>query len=194
LQDVFKWANDFDWQQVKGEDEVEEKLDELRTLVAKVQKETESSSDDDDSSSSGSGESSESGSESDEEEDGERIKLVVVGDGAVGKTSLLISYATGKFPEEYVPTVFENYSAKREIKGEPVFLFLWYVTFAQFQVIIEHRWRLTCIFFSFQKGIRLGKRIVCFFVLFFFRFFRFGRERWNTTNAGKKKLFAQMID
>lgn len=49
-----------------------------------------------------------------------RKKLVIVGDGACGKTCLLIVFSKDQFPEVYVPTVFENYVADIEVDGRQV--------------------------------------------------------------------------
>lgn len=43
----------------------------------------------------------------DESSSDKTLKLVVVGDGYIGKTCLLWSYVYKKFPYNYVPTVFD---------------------------------------------------------------------------------------
>ena len=45
-------------------------------------------------------------------------KFVIIGDGSVGKTCVCNTYANKKFPEEYVPTIFENHNSKHIFDGE----------------------------------------------------------------------------
>ena len=40
----------------------------------------------------------------------EEVKIVVVGDGAVGKTCLCHVFVKREFPHGYEPTIFENYT------------------------------------------------------------------------------------
>jgi Ras-related C3 botulinum toxin substrate 1 len=52
-------------------------------------------------------------------------KVVVVGDGAVGKTCLLAAYSGKPFDPAYVPTIFENYTTEVTFGDKVIRLSLW---------------------------------------------------------------------
>lgn len=54
-----------------------------------------------------------------------RKKLVIVGDGACGKTCLLTVFSKDRFPDVYIPTIFESSVANIEVDGNQVELALW---------------------------------------------------------------------
>ncbi|XP_062871046.1 rho family GTPase 1a [Trichomycterus rosablanca] len=54
-----------------------------------------------------------------------RCKLVLVGDVQCGKTAMLQVLAKDSYPETYIPTVFENYTAGLDIDDQHIELSLW---------------------------------------------------------------------
>ena len=69
-----------------------------------------------------------------------RKKLVIVGDGACGKTSLLIVFSKDQFPDVYVPTVFDNSVADIEVDNQKVKMH-WLIT----NVNITYKIYVKCI-------------------------------------------------
>ena len=53
-----------------------------------------------------------------------RKKLIIVGDGACGKTCLLTVFVKGEFPTGYVPTIFQCYVAEIQVNSKEVELAL----------------------------------------------------------------------
>ncbi|XP_048522326.1 rho-related GTP-binding protein RhoA-A-like [Dendroctonus ponderosae] len=53
-----------------------------------------------------------------------RKKIVVVGDGGIGKTCLLTVFATNEFPEKHLPTIFDTYVKDIFVDEKPFSLVL----------------------------------------------------------------------
>ena len=45
----------------------------------------------------------------------EKVKVVLLGDGQVGKTSYLMTWRSGSFPRDYVPTVMDVSESTMEL-------------------------------------------------------------------------------
>ncbi|XP_070787711.1 rho-related GTP-binding protein RhoJ isoform X2 [Pituophis catenifer annectens] len=91
------------------------------------------------------------------------LKCVVIGDGAVGKTCLLMSYANDAFPEEYVPTVFDHYAVTVTVGGRQHLLGL-YDTAGQIDLRDDPKTLARLLYMkekplTYEHGIKLAKEI-----------------------------------
>jgi Ras-related C3 botulinum toxin substrate 1 len=55
----------------------------------------------------------------------QNFKLVVVGDGAVGKTCLVTSYSENRFLTDYIPNQCDNFTAPVEVDNQSINLNVW---------------------------------------------------------------------
>ncbi|MFW9898538.1 MAG: Rab family GTPase [Candidatus Thorarchaeota archaeon] len=94
---------------------------------------------------------------SDDDERGFVFKVTVIGDGAVGKTSLIRKYTKGEFKEEYIMTLgaqFTNHETV--IQGTPIELVFWDIagqeSFAQLRAGFYRGSRACIIVFSHEEN------------------------------------------
>eukprot|EP01101_Sappina_pedata_P012358 TRINITY_DN846_c0_g3_i1.p1 TRINITY_DN846_c0_g3~~TRINITY_DN846_c0_g3_i1.p1 ORF type:complete len:215 (+),score=31.68 TRINITY_DN846_c0_g3_i1:52-696(+) len=55
----------------------------------------------------------------------QKVKCVLVGDGAVGKTCMLIAYTENRFPVGYVPNIYDIFTIGVKVDGNHIDLSLW---------------------------------------------------------------------
>ncbi len=55
----------------------------------------------------------------------QHVKCVVVGDGGVGKSCLMVTAVTGSFPSEYMPCMFGNNTVSTTVEGKSVEVCIW---------------------------------------------------------------------
>ncbi|CAL8317874.1 unnamed protein product [Boreogadus saida] len=48
------------------------------------------------------------------------VSCMLVGDGAVGKTSMIVSYTSNGYPTEYQQTAFDVFSGQVQVEGAPI--------------------------------------------------------------------------
>jgi Ras-related protein Rap-2C len=46
-------------------------------------------------------------------------RIVLMGQGGVGKTAMVLRYTTGDFNEQYMPTIGDMYTKDVEVRGAP---------------------------------------------------------------------------
>jgi len=96
---------------------------------------------------------------SDDDERGFVFKITVIGDGAVGKTSLIQKYTKGEFNEEYIMTLGAQFTEHDTvIQGTPIRLVFWDIagqeSFSQLRKGFYTGSRACIIVFSHEENER----------------------------------------
>lgn len=89
-----------------------------------------------------------------------RAKVVVIGDGSCGKTCLLEVYKSGIFPEDYVPTIVDNFVMREQVDEGELVLTLWDTSgqneYDALRPLSYSNANLILICYSIEKKDRLG--------------------------------------